>query len=125
MARQHVEVGIVMEDRHPGANGDGANETTDQSAHGLPTTEPKQSGCIVIVHRPRREKGRPREQSAEVMQMLFVAPTSQHFTALQIAVSLSSSASTRSQVAEPVSRRNSIHADVSIRITPSDCPATR
>lgn len=87
MARQHVEVGIVMEDRHPGANGDGANEAIDQSANGLssPTTEPKQSGCIVIVHRPRREKGRPREQSAEVMQMPFVAPTSQHFHPNRIA----------------------------------------
>ncbi len=83
MARQHVEVGIVMKDRHTGANGDGANEAIDQSANGLsfPATETKQSGCIfiVIVHRPRRENGRPREQPAEVMQMLFVAPTSQYF----------------------------------------------
>lgn len=87
MARQHVEVSIVMKDRHTGANGDGANETIDQSANGLPfpTTETSQSGSIVIVHRPRRENGRPREQPAEVVQMLFVAPASQYFHPNRIA----------------------------------------
>ena len=81
MTRENVEIVVVMKNGHIGANGDSANETIDQLANGFPflATEAIESGCIVVVHRPRGENGRPCEQPTEVMQMLFVSRAGEHF----------------------------------------------
>ena len=81
MPREHVEVGVIMENGHIGTNGDGANETIDQFANGLPfpATETIESGRIVVVRRCRGKNSCPREQPTEIMQMLFVDCTGEHF----------------------------------------------
>ena len=87
MTRENVEIVVVMKNGHIGANGDSADETIDQLANGFPflATEAIESGCIVVVHWPRGENGRPCKQPTEVMQMLFVARASEHFHLNRIA----------------------------------------
>ena len=87
MTRENIEIGVVMKDGRIGVNGDSADETIDQLANGFPflATKAIESGCIVVVPRPRGENGRPREQSAEVMQMAFVARAGEYFHPNRIA----------------------------------------
>ena len=63
VARQHIEIGIAMEDRNMSTNGDRANETIDQLADSLASTSAvaKQSSRVLIVGGFRRENSGARE----------------------------------------------------------------
>ena len=51
VARKHVKVSVVMENRHPSAYGNGGNETVDQLPNGLslPSATAIKGGCVVVV----------------------------------------------------------------------------
>ena len=81
ITREHIEVSVVMKNGCMGADGDGTDKTIDQLANSfpLPATQAIEGSRLVVVHRPGGKKGRPCEESAEVMKMPFVGRAGEHF----------------------------------------------
>lgn len=129
VARQHVKVVVVVQNRRLGPDGNGRNETIDYLSYGLAlhpaTTIQRSSG--VVVHGARGQYYGPRQKASDTEQVRFVPrPASSPIrTASQVTTSRDRDASTRLQALDPVFRKNSIQAEVSIRITTCGPNATR
>ncbi len=71
VARNHIEVGVSMQDRRVGANGDGADEAIHELADRLSfaATLTIDGSRLVIVHGPSGKDSGSRQKSTELMQM--------------------------------------------------------
>ena len=81
MTGQDVEVGISVEYRYTGVDGDGGDEAVDQLANGLafPATCTVQRRGVVVAGRLRRQHRRKREQSPECLEVPLVTGAGEHF----------------------------------------------
>ena len=75
MARQYIEIGVIVENCRFGPNGDGSDETIDQFADGCsaPTAAATDGRRVLVIGRCRRQGDRTRKQPPEPPQMPFAA----------------------------------------------------
>ena len=129
MAGKHVKVGVLMQHRRAGAYGNGGNQTINQFADRLPCCRQRRYSAAASSKSVAKvgittARASSRRRLARCDSSRAPASTS-ICTALQMAISLANSSSTREQTGDPEFRRNSIQAEVSTRITPSGWNASR
>ena len=87
VARKHLEVDVVMQNRHSGTYGSSGDETVSQLADGLPLPSATaiERGSVVIVRRPSSYHRCPRQQPTKAQKMRLIPRPGEHFHSYHIA----------------------------------------
>jgi len=79
MARQNIEIGVLVQNRRAGSDCDGCDEAVNESANrcALLSAPAVERGCVIIVAWLSRQCYRSRQKPAELPQVKFIPRSGQ------------------------------------------------
>ena len=86
MARQNIEIGVLMQNRRAGADCDGCDEAINEPANrsALLSAAAVERGCVIVGAWPGRQCYRSRQKPAELPQVKFIPRPGQQLHARRV-----------------------------------------